>query len=1010
MPNGLTIQHARGSMVSPQLPDYGADIVKLVNSMLAAERARARSAGGGAGGLKVTGQGTVIDPTTGAQTQVALHGTKEERKAELDQLQQNAVNAALANSLQGKALGDISKMSVEKGEKTLNEFQTSMVNELAKNAPSLRQNFQQSVQGALSPLREDINQRKKSIKEASSWDVLASAASSAGNYIRQMFEPDERKGIQIARERAAQEAADRQANAYLENQYRRMQEGAGVWERGSGTGSRILNTLSGAVEMAPALGFTVGAGLGAGAFTGPAGGAAAAGAVGALTGTADLYNRLITEHPDWTDEQLMEAARQGAMTARLTGAATNAVLFPAGRLAARIPGVGRMISGQGAIPTVARTYAEIAPMSVGYQMGQNWAYNQATGQETTLANLMQGTGEVAMSTIPFAGALGAGRVYMARRGRTKAEGGTETPEATENKVTDVNQMFQERRETAQAEKKATVQQAEQNAAQPIIDPEVRNNTVESLYDVLSRESDAESIKAHVRSLQDMEVSVDEIKQRVAGFQGENAQTVRDYVNSLAEANVNIRDLQKSAAVRQQVTELLQNIGKLFTRDGKGRITSYDADAVARASELLDNIPEGATPEYVVAMLSELAKPKGRNKLAIAHANSKELAKLFKIDTDSASILKSFVRDVRQSRAQRAVDSISDAIQTGEAVGRLVEEVNARPEDVVTDGREGTPRTNLADSGVDSQLEPDTTGTAKATPDSSVAEALADTGDAQEGGVSGAAKPNDGTTAQAEAAPEASQPLPGQGTDGGPDIKPATAVTPEQGPSSGGDAAQARGRAGGTDDATGAGEQKPASVSDAGDGIKLNLPPMEAETVRVLARDATYSKKGSQKRQLFDDAIAREDPANAMAALKSALDNPGDADARTLQYIKKALDKLGKDHPELVQGQELSPTPVEPVREVSPELINTVGNAVSRLTSTNGRGVSSVAKKLLKDTGDTGVPLQDVFDALDQYRLMENQTPANADKALRVMDAISKKDNNLKASPEQIDAMNRACGR
>lgn len=1003
--NLLPVEQYRGSWVSPKVPDYGAELVKTVNAYINAERAMARAAGGGrggAGGLKVTGYGTVTDPTTGAQTQVPLHGTKEERKAELDRLQQNAVNATLANSLQGQAVGDISKMSVEKGEKTLNELQTTMVNELAKNAPSLRQNFQQSVQGALAPLREDISQRKKAIKEASSWDVLASAASSAGNYLRQMIEPDERRGIQIARERAAQEAADRQANAYLENQYRRMQEGAGVWERGGGTGSRVLNTLSGAVEMAPALGLTLGA-AGAGTLAaGPAVGAAAAGAVGALTGTADLYNRLVMEHPDWTDEQLLEAAQRGAMTARLTGAATNAVLFPAGRLASRIPGVGRTISGTGTIPTVARTYAEIAPMAVGYQMGQNVAYNIATGQDT-LANVMQGTGDVAMSTIPFAGAIGAGRVYLGRRARTKAEGGTETTEVTTNKVTDVNQMFQERRETAKAEK----QVAEQKATQPVIDPEVRTNTVESLFDMLSRETDADNIKSTVRSLQDMEVSIDEIKRRVDGLQGENAQSVRDYVNSLAEANVSIKDLQKSATVRQQVNELLQNIGRLFTRDENGRIVSYDADAVARASELLDNIPDGATHEYVNAMLGELSRAKGRSK---AFSYGKKLKKLFSLDSNSSNVVKDFLRDLRQSRAQRSVDSVNQARELGAAVDNIVEEVNARPEDVVTDGREGAARTNLADSGVDSQLEPNKPGTPEATPDGSVAEALADAGDAQEGRVSGAAKPDDSAAAQIARADETGKPVPGEGADRGPDTEPATAVTTEQGPGVGGDAAQARGREGGADDATGAGKQEPARGGDAGDGIKLNLPPVEADTLRVLARDATYSKKGSEKRQMFDDAIAREDPADAMAALRNALDNPGDADPRTLNHLQKALDKLKKDNPALAQGEELSPVPTAPVRSIAPDLIDTVGSAVNRLTSTSGRGAANVAKKLISDSQKTGTPIQDVFDALDQYRLMEGQKPAEIDKALRIMDSIHRKYKGLRSSPEQVEAMNRVCGR
>lgn len=1026
MAASLPVELYRGSWVSPKAPDYGTELVKTVNAMLALERAQARASGrgggggrGGSGGLKVTGYGTVTDPTTGAQAQVALHGTKEERKAELGRLQKNAVDMTLANALQGKAVGDISKMSVEKGEKTLNELQTTMVNELAKNAPSLRQNFQQSVQTMLSPVREDINQRKKAVKDASSWDVLASAVSSAGNYIRQMFEPDERKGIQIARERAAQEAEDRQNNAYLENQYRRMQEGAGVWERGSGTGSRILNTLSGAIEMAPALGLTVGAGLGASAFTGPVGGAAAAGGVGALTGTADLYNRLVTEHPDWTDDQLLEAAQSGAATARIAGAATNAITFPAGKLLTKVPGVGKLIGGTGLIPTTARSYAEIAPMAVGYQMGQNYAYNQATDQDTTFTNLMQGTGDVAMSTLPFAAGIGGGRYYLNRRAAkasdttTGTTGTTETPQNT--KVSDDTQMFSDAAKNAGEAKKTTGGKTAETPQQTI-DPEVRATTVESLYDILSREADPEAVKNHVRSLQDLEVGVEEIQQRVANFQGDNAQSVRDYVANLVDAETNVRDLQKSAAVRQQVSELFQQIGQLFTRDKKGHVTGYKPEAVQQAVALLDNVPDGATHGYVNAIFGELVKPKGRNTLGTVYANSKNLSKLFSFNSKSAKVASSFLREVRSARANRAVDEITQAQKLGAAVDKLREETNAG-ENVDTNGREGTPEFDSPDSNGNSQLDPAGPGTPEPTPDGGVAKTLNDTGHVEEGGLGGTPKPNDGATPQTPPVNETGKPVPGQGADGRPNSEPATVGHAKQGEGDGGNAAKNGGLKGGPDDAASIGKQEPASGGDAGEPV---APAFDANTARILATDAAGKRGNSKQVKAFNEAVAKSDPADAMAALKSVLDTPADADAGVLKFVQKAYDKLAKDNPALVHGQELSPVPNKPApANVEPNLVQTVGKALDRMNGITALGARNIAKSLLKKAQEEGVAIQSVFDALDEYRQIDGLPPATVDKAWRVMEAIYNMKDHLgerkysamkEATPEQIKEMNRVCGR
>lgn len=906
---------------------YTRDLKALVSAYSMLERAERAGGAGGAKALKVTGYGYVTDPVTGEQKQVPLHGTKDERKAELDKMQLDAVNQTLSSNIPTRALSDISQMSVEKGEKTLQELQTNMVNQLSKNAPSLRSTFSQSVQQAFAPAREEINQRKKAIKEASSLDVIGSAASGAWNYLQQMITSDKQEGIRLARERAAQEAADRQQNAYLENQYRRAREGAGVWERGAGTGSRTLNTLAGAIEMAPALGVTLGAGA-IGSFAGPLGTAAGAGAAGALTGTADLYNRLVAEHPEWTDQQILNAIDQGALTARATGALTNAILLPAGKALPAIrgfvrgggEGVSRFAAGKAAaqaaeerlaaLPRGARfarnvpaAYAEIAPMAVGYQMGQNWAYNQAVGQDTTLSNLMQGTGEVALSTIPFAGVVAGARSVKAPV-RPKSEGGTETP-ATPTTETDPLAIMRNR-ETAPEQVKPEAQ-----ASSATIDPDVRTTNIDALLNMLSRETDTTEMRRHIMSLQDLKMSVADIKNRISGMENVPNE-VRAVVDAVADSHSALPSAGGTPA-RKQVTALLKSITDLFGKDEKGRIRSYDSDTVAKTVELLDSLPNNITHEYVNAVLGEVAKSKGRNNIFSTHWTGK---KYLQFDTESSKVFSDFLRDVRQMRAQNAIDRVTKAQQLRAAADAVNQQAEGVPsaeqattepaavvtrENVVTDGQQGAGTANLPDSSVNSELGayPETAPTTS--PDVGVKDTLASNTETQGGGTGGAAKPDDSAAAQAQAASQAGQPLPEQGTNGGAGAKQTADRLAEQGESTGGNAAQAGGRQGDGGNAASVGKQEPASGVAAKQPIKLNLPAPDAESIRILARDASYSKIGSEKRQTFADMVDSMEPAEAIVALQKAVDSIGDTDKRTSNYIQKALDKLEEDHPALRAG-------------------------------------------------------------------------------------------------------------
>lgn len=952
-----------GISISPvdALSPYVQDLKNLVSSYAALNRAQGGGGKGSDGKGKVTGTGKVYNPLTGESVDVPLHGSKDERKSELKALQQEVVQQALAQKLQDKNIGELDNMSVSKRQRTIQEMESSIARELALKAPMAADVIRDTVSNTFAPHREETARRRKAVDEASSLDAIGSSLSSAWDYVKGMLPQSDLSLAQHNKEAAQRAAANRAQNAYLEDQYRMSQEGSGAWDRTMGENGRLLtNLLTGGIEMAPALGATVGAaalgGIGGTALGGPAGSiagaAAGAGAIGAATARNDLMQRLALEHPDWTAEQLAAAADQGDGRAMLTGAVTNAALYNAGRVvpfikgfrnttpvartagaeaaegaAAQAPGfwsrLNQRVAGGAAAADAAtavrptgffsslpgnfkRAALEVTPMSLGYQVGQNWAYNNAVGQENTLDNLSHGLSDAALASLGFAGGLATGRsAFTAGKAALNKSNTTPTPDANKvdaeaNKATNPDEVMA---------KQKLEQQVEQVKNEVNIDdPEAAKK---GTYELL-RSSDLDEAKKHIASLQHLRESIAAIKQNMDGYSDVNP-AVKAYIDAMADIEATIGDTKAGGEAGKKARTRVQNfINGLvkFLRGNKkdGRI-EFDGspEAVANLRTYIQNkIPDGIPPAYLDYVMGELPLPKDKRNSALKYVWGKVTSSLNDAERNAiAHILNAY----RASRNGDVMRNLEQAKQMAQDMQNLQNAANGDPNvqaaAATGDGGTGASGQNMVPDGQPGEAVVDTTNNSAnselgANPAAVVDPAANASPEASGGnntntpqrGTGGPEKQNNSQTPPVTGTNETGKSVSPNGGKGRPDTEQATAGNAAAGEGAGSPAPENGGLAGNNGNAKPTGTPDPANISNAGDDVKLGWHE-RAIQARVLpqaraAFDAEVRKDPQAARQGLIDVLKAHDE----AAQAGKDGNPNDVMLSDLyHWIRRRVSEL-----------------------------------------------------------------------------------------------------------------------
>lgn len=431
-------------------------LAAIQNTIARQQAASARGAGGSGGSPKYTSS-AFLPKGNGEFERVSVEGGDKENRAEqLKQLWRLRVQdlAKQDKSLQD-SLSKIGTASVVTQKKELDKIRQQDFPRLFRqwNIPPDQQG--EIVKMFTTEAKNSIDRQQTAIKATGTFQTLVDSTKLGFNSLADAIKglgqtPEEQYVLGEARNKERQEIID--SNPYLKEQELRRAENVNSWTDfteapGKAMASGVGEMLAGAGSYIATGG--VGAKLGAmaGSLAGPAG-AAVGGTLGAiigggLTGGAlgpiDLADRIVAEvnAGRMTREQGIAALEKGELTAQVTGAVAGAI--PGGLGKVGIPllskGAGsylgrRYIQQQAAkaalaegataeaakaigknavsdavaaqaqrwwpgryvsaIPTTSLDMATIAPVNV---LGQNIAFNYATGQNTPLT---QGMGEAAI--------------------------------------------------------------------------------------------------------------------------------------------------------------------------------------------------------------------------------------------------------------------------------------------------------------------------------------------------------------------------------------------------------------------------------------------------------------------------------------------------------------------------------------------------------------------------------------------------------------------------------------
>lgn len=423
----------------------------------------ARIGGGGGGGGRGIATGGVGDPRYGRVvtlpdgTQAWAQGKDaKERDAQELQIRSNYARGILAKDPKYQELTkDITKLSIDGQKDRLRQL-----NELVPNlSPQLGLDEKQTKKLLTAGINENIAEREKALKNTSflgsTWEAISLGAQNLYDSIRQIGKSSEE---QLAIANAAQER-QRQAdenNVYRDEMNRRRAEGRsniGMMLSPTGLGIMAGESLGdlGATLLAQGGGSLIGGALGS--LLGPAGTAAGASIGGRLIGaglgaaaggalasapTSDFSVDRQIAASDMSDADKIAAIENN--NAGLYGAGLGAAIFGPAQIAGAavrrfVPAAAQNIAARtanklarptgtvagDALRTVPANMIDASTLGGAFQIAQNYAYNNATGDNIPLTT---GLGE----------AMAAGALLGVPMGLAGARGSVVRKEYWDNKT------------------------------------------------------------------------------------------------------------------------------------------------------------------------------------------------------------------------------------------------------------------------------------------------------------------------------------------------------------------------------------------------------------------------------------------------------------------------------------------------------------------------------------------------------------------------------------------------
>lgn len=338
------VPHVAPSNIQIRPQDEGKLLSELMRLSLMQQRL-ARGAAGGTGGAGGMGKGSMMfvpDPDNPGQFtwDFILGATPKERAYNAGIMQRQRAMAAISSDKElQEELARIKGLDNESARKALAKLKSDKLGEYATRFGIKPEELNKSLFGATeSKLQQDL----QDIKNSDQLDALLTAGANIWSRMRQMgrsigASPEERQ--QIAKEEAAIRERNIQENAYLRDQALRQQSGASYFGENI-AGSDVGSMLGGVAQAAESLGSMalpiVGgiAGGALGSLVAPGPGTLAGAAIGAGLGGYPVGQQEFTEELQargLSDQQQVEALREGATQAGLTGAAVNAIIPPAMR-------------------------------------------------------------------------------------------------------------------------------------------------------------------------------------------------------------------------------------------------------------------------------------------------------------------------------------------------------------------------------------------------------------------------------------------------------------------------------------------------------------------------------------------------------------------------------------------------------------------------------------------------------------------------------------------------------
>lgn len=334
------VPHVAPSNIQIRPQDEGKLLSELMRMALMQQRfARASGIGRGASGLGKGSEMLIPDPEHPGQYKWEFipGATPKERAYNASIMQQQRAMAAIGSDKDvQERMREIQSLDNESARKELAKLKSEKLSEYAARFGIKPDVLNKAVFGATeSKLQQDLAE----IKDSDDLGALWTAAKNIGSRFRQMgrsafASPEERQ--QIAKEEAEIRARNIQENAYLRDQALRQQSGASYFGENI-AGSDVGSLLGGVAQAAESLGSMtlpiVGGGVGglAGGLVGGPAGALIGASLGAGLAGYPVGQQEFTEELQargLSDQQQVEALREGAEKAGWTGFGVNAFVPP----------------------------------------------------------------------------------------------------------------------------------------------------------------------------------------------------------------------------------------------------------------------------------------------------------------------------------------------------------------------------------------------------------------------------------------------------------------------------------------------------------------------------------------------------------------------------------------------------------------------------------------------------------------------------------------------------------